>query len=753
MSFNSSFGGGNFDADEARYNRQNRINQPEFPPTQSSDDSIFNPSPINSQTGGDMGNNDIFSTGTGGGTGNGAFDIFNTNPVGDPSMMTQQGLQQQSGNGQDIEDKFFKAVGEGAKETANFFKDFGKSFQGLPFSYWQHYGRIVMIVGIVFFFIGIVGRIAGWKSGLQCAIGGCLAGAIGVFTFLAMTEKVKNSDDSNEPVFDGESQIQDTMNAMPDDFGFEGEQESWGSDSGDGWGDTGDDWENDSDWSDTDDYGDDYGDDDGDWDFDSVNQGADEGMNADEAFNSIQDVPMGMYTRQYLYDNFCKVLPTITPGFSHMVDIDEDDDEFLYWGDKLREAAQVAGCKEDYLPELSRLQKNLFTIILTCDRPNGFSGEKVSAELANIYAYKDDGSLDDKVYATFVNVGMSCIITIFSGNTEMITVKDTYSEVRDFILDSKNYIPVVLGVDQLGKVICCDFKKIESCIIAGMPRSGKSWTVQSVITQMCAFVPPSELIFYIIDPKAETSDFRSFKLPHVKKFACRYTQETGGIVNPDKEEILATLDYIVNKEAPRRKKMIGSADCVNIWDYRKKYPDVKLPLLYVIIDEAVTLAEDMGKEEKRVYQGYVTQIITQFPNLGIRAFLIPHVVKNDIIKKTATDSMKCRISVNGSPDHIESSTGTKQKDFKFKLSHVGDMAVYMPEIQRQTMFVHSAILSDSNEKNNDIFDYLRRCWAKFEPDEVADSVAAKADIEKENKALLDDFDKKFNDDDDLLDMF
>lgn len=41
---------------------------------------------------------------------------------------------------------------------------------------------------------------------------------------------------------------------------------------------------------------------------------------------------------------------------------------------------------------------------------------------------------------------------------------------------------------------------------------------------------------------------------------------------------------------------------------------------------------------------------------------------------------------------------------------------------------------------------------KLEPDEIADSVAARADVEKENKELLDDFSKKFNDDE-LIDMF
>lgn len=729
MSFNSFIGGDGFNADEARYNRQNRINQPEFPPTQTSDD-IFNPAPINTQapSGDAQGSTDIFNTSAGTG---GNFDIFNQSTMsngGMPSPMLGQPQQQQKSS----EDKFYEAIGTGAKGTWNFFKDVANSFKGLKPTYWQKYGKLVMFTGIVCFVVGVIGRLFGWLDGLQVAIGGCLAGATGVSIFLLMTDKIsKMSDD--------ELNFEDTSNQTPieenwgnDDWSTQ--SEDWGSDeTNSDWGDT------DSDWGDDeygDEYGDDYSDGDDDWDFSSVPQQAgQDGMDADEAFNSMQEIPRGMITRQFLYENFAKVLPTITPGFSRMDEIDEDSDEFLFWDEKLREAAEVAGSKEEYLPELCRLQKNLFTIILTCDRPTGFKAEAVANELSNIYAYKD-GSFDESVYATFMNVGRNCIITLFSGKTALITVKDAYTEVKDFVMDTSVYMPIVIGVDQLGKVICCDFKKIESCIIAGMPRSGKSWTVQAIITQMCAFLPPSELNFYIFDPKADTSDFKHFKLPHIKKFACRYTQETGNIVNPDKPEILATLADIVNKEAPRRKKLIGGAGCVNIWDYKKKYPDVKLPLLYVIIDEAVTLAEDMGKEEKAQYQSYVTQLITQFPNLGIRAFLIPHVVKNDIIKKTATDSMKCRISVAGSPDHIESSTGTKPKDFKYKLSHVGDMAVYMPDVASSTIFVHSAVLTDDNEKNNQIFDYLRRVWAKLEPEEVADSVAADGDVEKVNNEVL-----------------
>lgn len=84
----------------------------------------------------------------------------------------------------------------------------------------------------------------------------------------------------------------------------------------------------------------------------------------------------------------------------------------------------------------------------------------------------------------------------------MISVKDMYDNCKDFMLDTKNYMPVVIGVNHMGKVIKTDsLKKIESVLITGMPRSGKSWFVQAILTQMCAFVPPSELNIYICDPK------------------------------------------------------------------------------------------------------------------------------------------------------------------------------------------------------------------------------------------------------------
>ena len=58
-------------------------------------------------------------------------------------------------------------------------------------------------------------------------------------------------------------------------------------------------------------------------------------------------------------------------------------------------------------------------------------------------------------------------------------------------------------------------------------------------------------------------------------------------------------------------------------------------------------------------------------------------------------------------------------------------------------------MTDSNEKNNQLFDYLRRVWSKLEPDEIQDSVAKLAEIDDINKELL----KQVQDDSDSMEVF
>lgn len=745
-----SFSTNGFDADEARYNRQNRMSEPDFAPGQEmgmDTDDIFSSSGVSNNNGLD----DIFSTGT---TGGGMDSIFNTGMS--PSMnsmnlnqpMMQQGQEQAS-----AEDKFWDILGKIFKSLGDMIKEFPNSFKSLTPLFYTRYGWVLLKVSLVAVAVGIVSSLVGWSGGMNLAVAGCLSSATGVMVFMFTNEKSRTCSseyaESNNTIQTSSSNQGNNQNfntspasslASNDFDNSSFDEPDWGGSSDDDFdvsdddidGDEYDDWGN-SDWSDV---------------VDSVpTQPA---VDMDEALNNMVVMDKGMYTRQYLYDMFFKVLENNKPDYSTVRTVDEDSDIFLQWDEVVQRAGGVCGLKEDELPYLKALEENLFTMTLTITRTPKLKPELLGDEICKAYAAMtyDDEEDRAKVFCKTHTVLDECIITIFTGDSYLVTLKDLYKDAESFVLDSKNSIPIVLGFNEKGKVIYVDFKNIESIIVAGMPRSGKSWEVQAIITQMCALASPRDINFYILDPKAETSDFKSFVLPHVKKFASKYTDSNGNVVNSKYPGILDTLRYLVNVEAPRRKKIIGDNNNVNINDFKKSHPDVDLPIIYIIIDEMVTLSK-MEKEDEKEYQSYLDMIVTQFPNLGIKGIFIPHEVKNQIISKTAYDSIKARISVKGSPEHIETSTGTKPKAFPYKLCNVGDMAVNIDAISASTRFIHGVALSTSNEKNNQLFDYLRRMWTRLEPDSVKGSWAERGQEAFENQELL----NSLQDDTEDLELF
>ena len=728
MGASNMTGGSNFDASTAAYDRQNRTNPPAFAPGQ---DGVFQSQDAFAQSAvqnnpGQVG--DIFSTGAGMNMSMGIPDPNNPFSVGvgaSPNGGIPMGntMQMQPAQPQKSqEDMLFEAVKSGAKGTFNIFKELADSVPMLTPRWFSEWGKTVALTGIILAVVGIILRLVGWGSGFQLAIGSLVATAMGVvqWMFLAesakpYTSKYKDENNTNATMVQ-QNPAEQTMNFDNIDS-FSQPSSDWGSTSDGGFSDE-DDWGVATEYDADDD--DPYGLNDSDEDYYEVEE-AQDGMNTEDALNSLPQIPRGMYERSYLWDMFTKKLPTMKPGFAEMRDIDESEDTFLAWEDRLREAAGVTGCKEDFLPDLLQLQENLFTVIVTCNRPQGFKSEAVANELANIYAYSS-GEKNENVFAKVDNIGAECRITIFNGASAMISLKDMMLQEKDFFLDSKNYMPVALGVDQMGKVITVDLKKLESIIVTGMPRSGKSWFVQAILTQMGAFVSPRELHFYIGDPKEGISDFKAFTLPHVKKFV----SEDGKIVD--------MLRHLVKVEGPRRKKIIGDAGFVNIWDYKSRYPDVNIPIIYVIIDEIVTLASRMDKETNNEFRMLLRELISQLPALGIRAFLIPHVLNNDIIEKKTSDLVPCKISVKGNADHIEKATGSKPKDFPYKLVNAGDMAVKLANLPN-TIYVHGPALTMSNPENNELFDYLRRAWAILEPDETS-SISEAAELEIENRRAI-----------------
>lgn len=625
----------------------------------------------------------------------------------------------------------------GSKELFNGIHD---GIKGNNAFYWTVYGKKVMVVGVVISISGVIlslmGLVSNISRGLDVLIGGLMSLAVGVLIFSLNCDKARElggmeKKESIEPVIYEEEEFSDDIFSDIDDDLYEEEYSGWGSD------DDGEDIFNDEEeefdpWSSIDE--DDY--------VESVDEViSSEQVDIDEAIESIREIPAHTQTRQYLFEEYSRVLPVINPAFAKLKSISENSDSFIIFDKVLIDASIQVGTNQDKLPQLLELRENQFIIQLKATRPSGLKEEAIANEIANIYSRDEYGAvIHEGVYATTSSVGSSYIINIFKGEDSIISLADTYKEVSDFVLGPNIKKPVVMGVNELGKVWYFDAEKVFSYIISGKPRSGKSWSVVSLVLQLCMYSSPREVQFEVFDVKGTSSDFYSMNehLPHFKKF------ESVG------KRILQRLRHITTVEADRRKKILNEHDVIAIADLKNKGVDVEMPYLYVLIDEIVGLIGTFTKDEHAEFKDLMNVLITQMPNLGIRLILVPHRVTNDIVPKTTYTNVGCIACVRTDSKEIASTLDITKKDFPYDLTNSGDMALKTGEVNKgKTVFCHGVAVTSSNESNVGIYKFVGSLWGKLEPEEEKEQVLnlKKESYKGHDLVGVDSFDTEFGSED------
>ena len=624
----------------------------------------------------------------------------------------------------------------GSKELFNGIHD---GIKGNNAFYWTVYGKKVMVVGVVISISGVIlslmGLVSNISRGLDVLIGGLMSLAVGVLIFSLNCDKARElggmeKKESTEPVIYEEEEFSDDIFSDIDDDLYEEEYSGWGSDDEE---DIFNDEEEEFDpWSSIDE--DDY--------VESVDEViSSEPVDIDEAIESIREIPAHTQTRQYLFEEYSRVLPVINPAFARLKSISENSDSFIIFDKVLIDASIQVGTNQDKLPQLLELRENQFIIQLKATRPSGLKEEAIANEIANIYSRDEYGAvIHEGVYATTSSVGSSYIINIFKGEDSIISLADTYKEVSDFVLDPNIKKPVVMGVNELGKVWYFDAEKVFSYIISGKPRSGKSWSVVSLVLQLCMYSSPREVQFEVFDVKGTSSDFYSMNehLPHFKKF------ESVG------KRILQRLRHITTVEADRRKKILNEHDVIAIADLKNKGVDVEMPYLYVLIDEIVGLIGTFTKDEHAEFKDLMNVLITQMPNLGIRLILVPHRVTNDIVPKTTYTNVGCIACVRTDSKEIASTLDITKKDFPYDLTNSGDMALKTGEVNKgKTVFCHGVAVTSSNESNVGIYKFVGSLWGKLEPEEEKEQVLnlKKESYKGHDLVDVDSFDTEFGSED------
>ena len=438
-----------------------------------------------------------------------------------------------------------------------------------------------------------------------------------------------------------------------------------------------------------------------------------EDVDYDSLESDLENLHMqkGTQTRQFIYETLTKGLPSISPKFADMRNLREGSAEWAIWAELIRDAAKQVGTRDDLLPDLKDASENPFMYKLTISRTPRMKTQAIADEVVNIYKYDDNGNLEySNAYATSAEAGSRAFISIYKGaKIDMISLADMYAaspDTQKFVRDPKTEMPVVIGTTGDGSVKAVDLLKAPAIVVSGEPRSGKSWIVKLILNQMCAYMSPNDLHLYIGDPKNQISEYANYNLPHVRRK--EYTVDS----------VIDMLRYLVNTEAPRRKNIMQQYGYVNVLEFRRDHPEVTFPFLYVVLDEMMSLANAMGKEDAREYRELIERFVSEFPALGMRAIFIPHRVKNDVIPKSVSELISVRITAKSASDAsaAENLGLNSASEFPYKLSNAGDVAVRIADINDGApTYLRAAVLAPDTKGMERLESYIGHYWDKLDP--------------------------------------
>lgn len=595
-----------------------------------------------------------------------------------------------------------------AKGTIDYIKLFVESFQNNKEGDWHVLGERMFKISSVCVGVGTIFCILGFfvpniQQPSDLVIGGLLGY---LFALPLMTFYSKNGEYAHQSTVNEEKEQEDISPGSEENYEWGDDEDNnlldISEDLNDDWGDEGDNLSSEQDedlysWEDEEPL----------IETEYINSTP---VDIDEAISNIPEITPGTQTRQFLFERYMSVLPRITPDYATMYEVTDGSDEFMMFADYLERSSAQAGTKEDNFPFLESVRKNDFIIQLRANRPPGLKEQEIANGVADLYARDDFGKvIHDGVYATVDSMVGALIINIFLGKSIMVSLADVYSNIKDFVIDTRNRFPFVWGINELGDVWNCDLLDCDSLMISGEGRGGKSWKGQSILAQLCMFTSPKEIEFYILDHKNDSSDFKymSTVLPHIRYFC------------GDPKKIIPSIKSIIEYCEKTKGEVLKNSGEINIKDYNKHNPDKRLPYTYIVIDELMSLMEVyLDNDEQKELKGYLATVVSKLAYLGVRMILFPHRVVDSVIGKNTYSLISSRAMVRQlNKDEIKNALQVTPKEFPYSLVNEGDMALRSKEIANgKCVFCHAEVLSKDNETNKDIFKYIGSLWKKLEPD-------------------------------------
>lgn len=340
------------------------------------------------------------------------------------------------------------------------------------------------------------------------------------------------------------------------------------------------------------------------------------------------------------------------------------------------------GLTTDNLDVLTRLANvgfkvGIYVIILTAQEFIDEMGDREKesfdmvefSETANSYYFKESndnllGFLDDNVrfdilegnvkFDTLSDTEIKKIVRDINSKCEL--KEDVVASIADYLpntiewwsFDSAKQIEIPFGV---GNDMHVKSLKItqesgqNTAVVIGIPGSGKSVFLHSLICSAAIKYSPDELRMYLIDfSGVEFNSYALGQLPHARVIAPEAEREFG----------LSILNELV-EEGSRRMALCRDNNVSNIVDLKRVAPNIKVPRLLVVIDEFQKLFEVDNDPIAKEANTKIHIIIQEFRKFGINlilatqklptsSFLPRDLIANRVVFKSAPNDFDSLIS-------------------------------------------------------------------------------------------------------------
>jgi len=190
-------------------------------------------------------------------------------------------------------------------------------------------------------------------------------------------------------------------------------------------------------------------------------------------------------------------------------------------------------------------------------------------------------------------------------NKQIVSLETTKKNIPDFITWNDDYLldglKINLGVTALENIII-DMENYTSGIIAGSVGSGKSVSIIGILIQLLLKKQKLNIPveFVLFDGKGGL-DLEVFS---------KYGQFTTEI-----DEFKEMLNVIWEEYQRRKEVLRGNAQKLS--EYNKKFPDKKLPDIFIVIDELSVITETQGLQgEEKTTRQSITKMLADLARLG-----------------------------------------------------------------------------------------------------------------------------------------